>query len=1063
MAEVALNQNTRTRRRRVGLAVLACAGVAAAVAGAVTYKRSKDQVAQEPGAQDSKSLRIEEAQLAPETAEFDVEELRELKSAPACPARTTTYHDPSALVPSPKDTARRHRLVELSNGIVALLTTDSTENAEAAASLNVNVGSADDPAQVQGLAHFLEHMMFLGSTRYPTPNEVSAYLQAHGGRINAYTDELNTNYQLSVANEALPGALDRFAAMFEWPLLADDDGAGGGDGADNRARFAAVAKTMVVGDSPANSTRWDVMQRELHVVDAEHRKNLLNDAWRSWQLLHHVAAPGSELNHFGTGNLETLNVPDIQRALRDFWRRHYTAPNMRLAVVGSAPLDELEQTVRATFAAIPNHPPERAAMTPMHYEDVLPDASVTCLKPAASAERRSISLAWAIPAIAPRFDYTTMSVAAAASPFDSPSYVSMVLGDEGVGSILAHLKRRGLATALASSTMRWRDFALVSADIELTAAGDAAWREVASVVEAYVTRARKSSRSAHCAVASDAVHAAELKFLHGEVATDAVAHVTGVTAAMGAGVPPAELLGWGGSEFDGDGVSAVLDAMRAPLVMRTSAACDGGELLEPHYDMRYALDALEPAYTVMSTEHADILHLPPVPNVYLPDRVASRVSEAQELDVPELAVDRNATVVWLQPRSGAAEAELRCSIRGPSMWDAEDPLSSTKTAAALALMTEAIAPEMYAAQRAGSSMHVDVDADGALLAIGGWSSSLHAVLRAVLDELGDGDEDVHDGVPPLVTRVLESMQQEVALEQTAPLYRLTASYFTPLATTPERVLRWADRRDALATLAALEPSSALREIVMHMRDALARARATCVLVGDADVDDAARVASALADAGIGGLAVAEEGEDADKPPRALATGKRTFAPPSKDDANVVVDVAVPLGAADDATRALGEVIEAVASPEAFDQLRTRSELGAYVVWAWVSEIHDRGALALRLLVQSGTRTVQDVEAAMAHFLNTGLPSALQAADAPTVRAGAAAKLLAPPTSLAALANRLLSDAVHHGGDWSWRKRVASLLVGAGSSEAPRLSAAADALSAGALHRNLTVAVGFGEA
>lgn len=70
---------------------------------------------------------------------------------------------------SPEDD-RQYRGMELANGMKVLLVSDpSTERS--AASMSVGVGHMSDPDEVPGLAHFLEHMLFLGTEKYP--NEVS--------------------------------------------------------------------------------------------------------------------------------------------------------------------------------------------------------------------------------------------------------------------------------------------------------------------------------------------------------------------------------------------------------------------------------------------------------------------------------------------------------------------------------------------------------------------------------------------------------------------------------------------------------------------------------------------------------------------------------------------------------------------------------------------------------------------------------------------------------------------------------------------------------------------------
>lgn len=59
---------------------------------------------------------------------------------------------------------------------------------KAAAAMAVGVGSFLDPPHMQGLSHYLEHMLFMGSKAFPDENEYDAFLTAHGGASNAFTD-----------------------------------------------------------------------------------------------------------------------------------------------------------------------------------------------------------------------------------------------------------------------------------------------------------------------------------------------------------------------------------------------------------------------------------------------------------------------------------------------------------------------------------------------------------------------------------------------------------------------------------------------------------------------------------------------------------------------------------------------------------------------------------------------------------------------------------------------------------------------------------------------------------
>ncbi|KAJ2814809.1 metalloprotease, partial [Coemansia sp. 'formosensis'] len=143
---------------------------------------------------------------------------------------------------------------------------------EAAASLSVNVGSNANPVELQGLAHFLEHMLFLGTEKYPKEGEYDAYISSNSGSNNAYTSFTETNYHFSVFNDALEGALDQFAQFFISPLL-----------------------------------NADCVDRELKAVDSEYKVNLQSDAWHAYQLATSTANSTHPSSWFHVGNTETLN------------------------------------------------------------------------------------------------------------------------------------------------------------------------------------------------------------------------------------------------------------------------------------------------------------------------------------------------------------------------------------------------------------------------------------------------------------------------------------------------------------------------------------------------------------------------------------------------------------------------------------------------------------------------------------------------------------------------------------------------------------------------------------
>ena len=101
----------------------------------------------------------------------------------------------------------------LPNGLKALLVSDP-ESENSAASLTVKIGSLTDKPDELGLAHFCEHLLFMGTEKYPSENDYDGFLSKNGGESNAFTDMDKTVYYFNVDNDAFESALDRFAQFF---------------------------------------------------------------------------------------------------------------------------------------------------------------------------------------------------------------------------------------------------------------------------------------------------------------------------------------------------------------------------------------------------------------------------------------------------------------------------------------------------------------------------------------------------------------------------------------------------------------------------------------------------------------------------------------------------------------------------------------------------------------------------------------------------------------------------------------------------------------------------------
>jgi insulysin len=333
------------------------------------------------------------------------------------------------------------RTLVLENGLEVILVSDPSVNISSAA-MAIETGSLQDPKEVQGLAHFLEHMLFLGTEKYPDEGEYSEYLAQNGGYSNAYTAGDHTNYHFEVYPSAFVGALDRFSQFFIAPLFSPD--------------FA---------------------EREVSAVDSEFEKNLESDVWRTYRLFAMHALEEHPANSFNIGNKETLANAKREQLL-DFFDRFYSANRMALSLVSTHSLDQMEDWVHTYFSPIRNT--GRAPLDyPTRYIENKP--AVRFINMEAIEDRRRLNLYFNTPGI--RDDWDAKSAA----------LVSALLGYEGRGSLLSVLKARNLATGLGSGSWdQTKDYNSLAVTIELTPNGQENAEVVLELLMGYVELLRSS-------------------------------------------------------------------------------------------------------------------------------------------------------------------------------------------------------------------------------------------------------------------------------------------------------------------------------------------------------------------------------------------------------------------------------------------------------------------------------------------------------------------------------------------------------------------------------------------
>ncbi|MBT3607176.1 MAG: hypothetical protein HN815_01405 [Candidatus Marinimicrobia bacterium] len=338
------------------------------------------------------------------------------------------------------------RKLTLDNGVKVYLLSNPDFNVSAA-SMVVEVGSLENPDNREGLAHFLEHMLFLGTKKYPDVDEYSTYLKTFGGYSNAYTASDHTNYQLQVLPDGFEGALDRFAQFFISPLFT--------------AEYTA---------------------REVNAVNSEHQKNIMNDNWRQYRVTSQFVKKGHPSRKFSTGSLETLG--DITREeLITFYNNQYSANRMGLALLSTHSLDEMEVWTRQYFSDVKNHNLERTKHDPIVFEkkETFRLVQIDPVK-----DLRDLEISFAIPSTRQMYE-------------SKPGrQLGFILGHEGKGSLLSYLKDKGWAQTLsAGARPETKEYGTATIRIGLTPKGQKDYKEIVLATLDYIELMKESGHQSH--------------------------------------------------------------------------------------------------------------------------------------------------------------------------------------------------------------------------------------------------------------------------------------------------------------------------------------------------------------------------------------------------------------------------------------------------------------------------------------------------------------------------------------------------------------------------------------
>ncbi|KAI4479428.1 hypothetical protein M0804_011213 [Polistes exclamans] len=328
------------------------------------------------------------------------------------------------------------------------------EEKMAACGLCVGVGSFSDPEEIPGMAHFLEHMVFMGSEKYPEENDFDSYITKRGGSDNAATECEQTTFYFEVQEKYLLSSLDRFAQFFIKPLM-----------------------------------KKGAITREREAVESEFQMALPSDIYRKEQLFCSLAKPNHPARKFMWGNLITLrdNVTDdkLYEELHKFRERHYSAHRMKVAIQAKLPLDTLEEYAIQCFSKVPSNdlpPTDFSEFKGADSFDTPSFRKIYKVKPVKDVCQ--IELTWAMP---PLHEYYKSK---------PHHYIAWIIGHEGMGSLISYLRKKMWCLDIFSGNSESgfehsSIYALFSLSLILTEEGHKHLEDVLNCIFSYINLMKK--------------------------------------------------------------------------------------------------------------------------------------------------------------------------------------------------------------------------------------------------------------------------------------------------------------------------------------------------------------------------------------------------------------------------------------------------------------------------------------------------------------------------------------------------------------------------------------------
>ncbi|AOT10518.1 insulinase family protein [Pseudoalteromonas luteoviolacea] len=626
------------------------------------------------------------------------------------------------LVVSPNDD-REYKTLTLENGIEVVLVSDPSAEKSAAA-LSVGVGLLHDPMSQQGMAHYLEHMLFLGTDKFPDPDEYAAFVQKNGGTHNAYTWLDVTNYMVKINNNAFDESLERFSDFFKSPKLYPE-----------------------------------YTEKEKNAVNAEWSMRREMDFFGQFKLARQLLGEHPS-NRFLIGNLETLGNKqgsNLHEETVAFYNKYYSANIMKLAMVSNEPIAEMEKKAIKHFSSIENKQiTEPAVSTQLNFDVVgkkrihyRPNKDVKSLKVEFIIENNLSDFA-----VKPNY------------------FVSYLLSNEMQGSPAQVLKEQGLISSLTShaSPNHYGNYGALNIDIQLTEQGMAQRELIVATVMQYINLIREQGVDSKYFNEIKTSLSNQFRFLE---KSDEFSYVSTLAANMqDYPLTHAVNASYHFAKFDPDAVNEVLEQLTSKNIRVWYISKDEPVDSKLHfYDGEYKVEPINDAEIASWKQNSEFALALPSVNKLLPEDF--EIKSRQSSDV-EQVYEGKRIHAWLKPSERFSEqpkGKLEIFL------NSKQPINDIKSRVVSNLWADLYQIEkaklITEAHVAGMSLNVS-NSTGLVLSVSGFTDKQSQLLDQALQglEIKPSQKQLDQAIDRYV-RGLQNKGKQIPYYQAFDVYRQT--------------------------------------------------------------------------------------------------------------------------------------------------------------------------------------------------------------------------------------------------------------------------------------------------